>query len=225
MQTNQANDARIDLFIGSTGTGKSTSIKALIAEERPARILVWDYMHEEGYAKLGRPAVTGAALLGALDAPAARVAFRPDHDKPLDPQFALFCRAAFAYGDCVLIAEELSAVTKPSWAPNDWKKCLVMGRHRGLHVIGATQRPALVDKTIFSMATRVRCGRLLYDDDCKTMAKVLRCDAGEIAELPDGAYVERWMRTGETVRGAISLRRRNVSRPKKPEISPEGPTA
>ncbi|OJA63796.1 hypothetical protein BGV68_01885 [Burkholderia ubonensis] len=211
MQTNQANDARIDLFIGSTGTGKSTSIKALLAEERPARVLVWDFMHEDGYAKIGRPAESGAALLKALDAPGARVAFRPDHDKPIDPQFALFCRAAFAYGDCTLIAEELSAVTKPNWAPDAWKKCLVMGRHRGMHVIGATQRPALVDKTIFSQATRIRCGRLLYDDDCKTMAKVLKADPGEIGEMPDGAFIERFMRTGETVRGAISLRKGNRS--------------
>lgn len=211
------NKPRIEAFIGASGSGKGVSINRRLAELKPSRLLVWDPRdeygkHAPGYDSL--PHLVGA-FKGAKGGP-VRARFVPGPDMPLAEAFGMVCRLAFAAGDLVFLAEELSDVTKPTHAPAAWKQVITQGRHKALHVIGAAQRPALIDKTFLGNATYIRCFTLRYQADRKAMAEALDMPEVDIAALQTieterGTvinYMERHFRNGEPPqRGQIKLTR------------------
>jgi hypothetical protein len=141
--------------------------------------------------------------------------------------FAIVCKIAFACGSLVLLAEELSDVTTPSYAPPAWRQITTQGRHKGLTVLGAAQRPALIDKTFLGNCTRIRCGALVYAADRTAMAAALDChvdllaDLGSVERASGGAVIEmlerdRHRRTLEAVtltvsRGGRTTEKRQVT--------------
>lgn len=178
-----ANRARIEAYIGASGSGKGVSINRRLDELKPRRLLIWDPRAE--YAKRA-PAMSMAAIVEGLARArggpfAAR--FVPGGRTDMGEAFGTLCRAAFHFGNVLLLAEELSDVTKPSWAPPAWRQITTQGRHKGLHVIGAAQRPALIDKTFLGNCTRIRCGAMMYSDDEIAMAKVLRVTVDKVMDL------------------------------------------
>lgn len=177
------NKPRIEAYIGASGSGKGVSINRRLAELQPARLVIWDPRNE--YGKHAR-AVTSIAVLVADLRKAGkgpiRIRFVPGA-VDLAATFAVLCKAVFAVGDCVFVAEELSDVTTPSWAPPAWRRISTQGRHQGLHVLGASQKPTLIDKTFLGNCTVIRCFELAYDDDVKTMAKQLRVAPGALLDL------------------------------------------
>lgn len=209
MTAAQTNKADITAYIGASGSGKSAAMKQRIAAEKPARLMVWDMQGE--YAPLfkvrplSRMADVHAALMRAGRGPML-ICFDPSPDPDVAvKQFDAFCTLAYAAGPLWLLAEELSDVTQAAWAPAGWSVVSRKGRHKGLTVLGATQRPAAVDKHFFGNASRVRCGRLNYDADVKTMANVLRVPADEIGNLQPLEWIERDMSTGQTTRGKLEF--------------------
>ena len=136
--------------------------------------------------------------------------FEPAMDpKVMVEQFDIFCTLAYAAGSLYLVCEELSDVTQAGWAPAGWSMISRKGRHKGLTVIGLTQRPAAVDKHFFGNANRVRCGRLNYEADVRTMANVLRVSPDEIGNLKPLEWIERDMSSGEVTRGTLTFDRPN----------------
>lgn len=223
------NTPKIEVFVGATGSGKGVSVNRRLAELKPKRLLIWDARNEYGK---HAPAYSSLShLIGAFKhakGGPVRARFVPDGKTDLDEAFAFVCRVAFedqrqrearglAPEALVFMAEELSDVTKPSYAPPDWRRCITQGRHVGLHIMAATQRPALIDKTILSAATVVRCFMLGYDADVKVMATELRAKPEQIEALftqEEGEgenkrttinYMERLRRTRETVQGQIVI--------------------
>lgn len=242
------NSPKIEVFVGATGSGKGVSVNRRLAELKPRRLLIWDPRNEYGkhapaYSKIWE-------LFGAFKhakGGAVRARFVPDGRIDLDEAFAFVCRLAFedqkkreARGlepeALVMMAEELSDVTKPSYAPPDWRRCITQGRHVGLHILAATQRPALIDKTILSAATVVRCFMLGYDADVKVMATELRAKPEEIEalftqEVGEGEakettihYMERLRRTRETVQGQIVIKGAKFAE-KRQAKGPDGATS
>jgi len=207
--------AQIEAYIGATGSGKGVSIARRLAELKPRRLLIWDPRAE--YGKHARQVSMSEAvkIVGTSNGGPFTLRVVPDGKVALSDVFALLCKLAFRVGDMVFLAEELSDVTKASWAPPAWRQCITQGRHQGLHLIGATQRPALIDKTFLSAATVVRCFMLGYHDDCKTMGKELRVPEAAIellATVEDETkrptrttimYLERVRRTRELFAGRI----------------------
>jgi hypothetical protein len=180
-----ANRAQIEAYIGSSGSGKGVSIKRRLAELQPKRLLIWDPRDE--YAAHAQPYRTLPSLIAAWskagkDGP-CRARYVPGPDVKLADAFAIVCKLAFALGGLVLLAEELSDVTTPGYAPPAWRQITTQGRHKGLHVLGAAQRPALIDKTFLGNCTRIRCGQLVYAADRKAMAAALDCAEPLVAEL------------------------------------------
>ena len=45
------------------------------------------------------------------------------------------------------------------------------GRHKGLKVIGASQRPASIDKDFLGNCMAIHIGRLAYAEDVRAVAK------------------------------------------------------
>jgi hypothetical protein len=91
----------------------------------------------------------------------------------------------------MVVVEELSQVTKASWAPQAWKKICTAGRHRGLTVVGVCQRPAQVDKDFFGNCSTIRCYKVGFMADAKSMADVMFCTPAEILSLEQFHYIER----------------------------------
>lgn len=196
--------------IGASGSGKSAWIKQQLARGRPRRLLVWDPQGEYGdfgavFAEGERGALADGCI-GAGAKGAFAAIYRPGNTlTDYAPRFDWFCRLAYAWGNCTVIADELADVTKPGWAPDGWSLITRKGRHAGLRLIGAAQRAALIDKTFFGLATMIHCGRQSYKADVATMADVLAVPAEQIIALKPLEWIERNMSTGETRRGTLTF--------------------
>lgn len=194
-------------YIGASGAGKSTSLKAHFKAARHTRWIIFDTQHE--YDMFG--AVTHTLgevhrmLMEAGRGP-VQIVFRPSADmKVARQQFDAICRMAHAAGFVALVAEELAFVTRPSGGEPGWMLVNLRGRLKGLVVYGTTQRPARVDKDFFGNATRIRCGRLNYATDQKVMADVLGVPVELIQALKPMEYIERDMTTGKVTTGEVSV--------------------
>lgn len=212
---NNSNRPDIRAYIGTTGSGKGVSIRAHLKAEKPKRFIVWDPLGEYGEfvtVTTGKLADVARLAGGA----AFRVAYCPGPDPTTyKDKFDMFCRIVFAAGNCTVLVEELSDVTKASYAPLMWRRCTKQGRHRGLRIIAASQRPADVDKNFFGGCTYIRCFTLRYDDDEKAMASVMKVPIAEIKALMTTEsgntttinYIERDFREQKTTTAAIKLKR------------------
>ena len=213
----KTNQPRIEAYIGASGSGKGVSIDRRLRELKAPRLLVWDPRDEYG---AHAPKVTSLAQLVAIVKRAGAGAFKARYvagsTADLAEAFGLVCALAFEAGHLVLVAEELSDVTDASRAPPAWRRCVTQGRHRSLHIIGAAQRPALIDKTFLGNCTYIRCFTLRYRDDRSAMARALDVPEARVAEQhtsSSGAtttirYVERDFRHGLLRDGSIALRAR-----------------
>jgi len=175
---------RIEAYIGASGSGKGVSINARLVELRPPRLLVWDPRGEYGqHAKAVTPGQALQLVAGAAGLKPFRLRIVHDGKTPPDAAFGWLCKLAFRAADLVLVAEELSDVTTASRAPPAWRQCITQGRHQRLHIIGAAQRPALIDKTFLGNCTYIRCFTLRYEDDRRAMAKALDVPLQDITAL------------------------------------------
>lgn len=205
-----SNKAAIVAAIGASGSGKSLWIKQQLRKGRARRLIIWDPQAE--YGEFGtvcasRAAMTEAAITAGAKG-AAQMVYQPTGAlSAYIEQFDFVCQVAYAWGNCTLVADELGDVTKPGWAPDGWSMVIRKGRHMGLTVIGAAQRPAIIDKTFFGLATLVHCGRLNYAADLKVMADVLAIQSAELVELLPLEWIERDMQTGKTRRGRVDVPR------------------
>lgn len=178
--------ASIRAYIGATGSGKGVSILQHLKAERPARLVIFDPMHEYGH--IAKPVATVAECLRAMRSKAFKVAWQPDDGTDFDGKdfkasFAAFCRGCFIAGDLTLLVEELELVTRASWAPPAWRMCTKRGRHAGLSIIAASQRPADCDKAFLGGCTYVRVFALREHEDRARVAKALDVDQAQIDRL------------------------------------------
>lgn len=226
------NRAKIEGYIGASSSGKGVSIKRRLRELKPRRLLIWDPRAE--YGEFAQAYDSLQALVGAFQAARGgpvRARYVPGAGMPLGEAFGVVCQLAFQAGDVVFLAEELSDVTKPSWAPPAWRQCLTQGRHNALHILGATQRPALIDKTFLANCTTLRCLALGYAADRRTMAVELDAPAEAVNELycteGDGhtvmTYIERERRTRALTAGVMQFKAGRFSEKRRPYSHQAGP--
>jgi hypothetical protein len=214
--TTARGEPRIEAYIGASGSGKGVSIARRLKELRPRRLIVWDPRGE--YAEHAEPVGTLPELVRRVSRAGPRgfrVRYVAGPSVKLSEAFGLVCTLAFRSGDAVFVAEELSDVTSASLAPPAWRQCITQGRHQGLHVIAAAQRPALIDKTLLGNCTYIRCFTLRYREDRAAMARALDVDEARITELvttyTEGTttirFLERDFRAGKLGEGLIKLHR------------------
>lgn len=193
----------IEAYIGASGSGKGVSIGRRLAELQPKRLLIWDPRDEyERNARAVRSLAELADAMARAGPGPIRVRYVPPGSVKLSDAFGFVCAVAFAGRDLVFVAEELSDVTTPSYAPPQWRRITTQGRHRGLHVLGAAQRPTLIDKTFLGNCSMVTCFQLGYDSDVEHMAKELRCRPEDV-----GGLVTRDTDGGADIRGLQYERR------------------
>lgn len=207
-----SNRPDIRAYIGATGSGKGVSIREHLKRDRPIRLLIWDPLNE--YAEFAKPVRTLGEVAQAAKAERFAIAFSPGaNPKEFADKFAMFCRIAFAAGKLKMLVEELADVTGPSFAPLEWRRCTTQGRHRGLKIVAASQRPAQVDKQFLGGCTYIRCFTLRYPADRQAMAGAMDVPQTDIASLStienDAGtvitYIEKDFRDGKTQRSSIKL--------------------
>lgn len=178
-QANQGtkNKAKIHAVIGASGTGKSSYIKGELLRSYD-RLLIWSPLEKtDKYAAFCKGVVIMGKIsefVAHLKAGTRAIVYVPTgKDSDVNRQFDLFCRCVWEIEGAHVLVEELSRVTRASYAPPAWKNLSTAGRHQGLTIIGASQRPADIDKNFLGNCTEIRCYRLNYDVDAKVMADSL----------------------------------------------------
>lgn len=213
------NRPELRAYIGATGSGKGVSVREYLDATKPLRFVAWDPLRE--YTGYGRRVTTIKELCEAIKSPRFAVAFDPGPDPDTHAKkFDLLCRAVFSAGNLTFLVEELNGVTRASWAPPSWRRVTKQGRHRGLKLVAATQRPADCDKDFFSGLTYARVFTLRFRQDKQVMADLFDVPYSEIAALTTVESetkthivttincLERDWRTGQSGKKAIVLRKK-----------------
>lgn len=204
-------------WFGATGSGKGLGIRDWLTKEKPRRLLVWDPLGEY----TGFVDVTVGSLADLARYVEGKKTFRvafwpgPDAAKFAD-KFAVFCRIAWVVGDVDALIEELADLTRPSWAPQPWRRLTKQGRHRRVRLRCASQRPADVDKAFLQACTYIRCHMLEGLPDEKAIAarmKIPLADVQSLRTTDDGRtsviqFIEKDFRTQKTTKGTKTLRRK-----------------
>lgn len=200
-------DAQIWGVMAASGSGKGVWIKGQLRQLNPPRLVIWDYKNE--YGEIAKPlthslAQVRAAMLKAGEAGPLRIRYKckpGTTTKQIMAEFEGLCRLVQAWGNCVFLAEELSNVTMPSWAPAAWREMTTGGRHEGIHIIGVAQNPALIDKTFLSNCSMIHVGPLREHHHRATVARSMDIPIQDVTDLVKFQYIERWQETREVVRG------------------------
>lgn len=210
-----ANKPNLTAVIGTTGSGKSSFIKENLQQFQGEMMLIWSPLEEtDEYCKFVRGKhFKGKAQLAAFARAAAtgkgRYVYESEatEEADLHKEFDVFCMIAYKSNpskkekNVLVLAEELADVTRPGWSPRWWKKISTQGRHQGLDVYGASQRPAGLDKTFLSLCTEVRCYTLSTASECKYMSEIMHCHPDEISNLPYYHYIHRYKFEKKNVTG------------------------
>lgn len=204
----RANDANIVTVIGASGAGKTTYVMREIKKAKPKRVLIWDTKGE--FAEEGH-AVRVDSLTDLIRLTRGKAAFKYalvpyGAGKDLVKLFDLFCQLAFELGDLTLICEELSDVCKGgSCSAAGWRKSITQGRSKGLFIYALSQRPTLMDKDTLANASKIRCGRLGWQNDAKALAPVMWVEPQELVNLKPLEFVEFDAKTRQHQRGKLTF--------------------
>jgi DNA helicase HerA-like ATPase len=205
-----ANKAHLVAAFGATGQGKSIYLKRCLQQLHPRRLLIWSPQEEtDHYGQFG-------TLVTSLEREvfpvllkkggAFRLVYLPQGDMDTWPdQFNVICEISLKAGDNVLFVEELADVTSNFKRPAFWMQIVRKGRAAGVKIYVASQRPADIDKNLFSQATLVRTGRLNSEGDVKTLASVLMVPTDQVIALKPLEFIERDMQTGATRTGKLKI--------------------
>lgn len=220
-----SNSAAIWAVIGASGTGKGLWVKQQLAALQPERLVIWDFMDE--YGDHARPSSTLDAIrrdmIRAGRSGPLRVRYTPrgTGEKAMRAEFEALCELVYAWGGCVFVAEELSNVTTPAWAPPAWRKMSTSGRHMGITLVGVTQNPALIDKTYLSNCTLVHVSGLRNNMHREYVAREIDCPVERITALEPFQWIERDHLSRELRFGTVSVPKNAPTR-RGPSATPRG---
>lgn len=203
------NDAKIWAVIGASGTGKGLWFKQQLKRIKPARLVAWDFMNEyqEAAREVNSLEALRRAMVKAGEAGPLRLRYVPkgSGEKALRKEFETLCELVYAWGNCVFIAEELANVTTPGWAPAAWRKMTTSGRHAGVHIVGFTQTPALVDKTFLGNANFVHVCALRETPHRQYVAQKIDVPLADVVALQKFEWIERDFDAGTLQKGRVKL--------------------
>lgn len=191
-----SNEAQIWGVLAASGSGKGLWIKQELRRLKPARLVIWDYKLE--YGEFAPQLVNSVEQLRQLMIKAKGGPLRVRYKcktgtkvKQTMAEFEAVCRLVQAWRNCVFLAEELSNVTTPSWAPAAWREMTTGGRHEGVHIIGVAQNPALIDKTFLSNCTLIHVGPLREFRHRQAVARSMDVPVQKITALQKFQWIER----------------------------------
>jgi len=203
----QHNLADITMAMGATGSGKSLFVKSDLKKDKPKRLMVWDFKRE--YGAFGTVCTSLVEVMHLARGHTFKIVFQPSRNpKIAKHDFDIFCQIAFAAKRLTFTGEELAFVTTASWAPVGWTMLVLAGRSEALTIYCTSQRPACIDKDVFSNSSRIRTGRLNFDDDIRTMARAVKVKPEQVELLLPLQYIERDLNSQKVTTGTIKIPRR-----------------
>lgn len=205
MKVDTSREAKIIVVCGSSGSGKSAWTKQQIKGVK--RLAVWDI--DDEYEAVPNIKTHYSVASFAKGLASSKTGLHRLVGK--FSEFDLFCKAVFAWGECVCIVEELAGVTTPAKAPEGWHTLVSRGRKRGIHIYAITQRPAESDKTVMGNASTFHVGRMNRNADRQYMAKEMDINVSEIAELQPLEFIEKYA-DGKKSTGKVTFRGRKPAR-------------
>lgn len=175
---------------GMSGSGKTTFLQERLAAEikdtPKVHVMAWDpdedhklqrYRSWRVFAEAAVVAIgTGKVFRGALSL------------DPTPAAFARFCNLVAQLCSCerpmIVLVEELASVQLSSGkAPQEWGWLSRNGRKYGLRLLTATQRPAEIDKTVFSQSPYKWVGYTDNISDAKSAAATIGVSVDDIQAL------------------------------------------
>ena len=205
-----SNDARIWGVMAASGSGKGLWIKEFLRREKPRRLVVWDYKDEYSDAAPRLVHSLEAVRLAMIKAGTGPLQLRykckpGTTTKQTQAEFEGLCRLVQAWGKCCFLAEELSNVTTPSWAPAAWREMTTGGRHEQIHIIGVAQNPALIDKTFLSNCTLIHVGPLREYRHRQAVARSMDVPVEKVTALVQFQWIERDHETKQLREGWVKV--------------------
>ncbi|WIE05922.1 helicase HerA domain-containing protein [Vibrio fluvialis] len=190
-----------EAVFGASGSGKSYYVKQIVKGWK--RALIWDPDDEYGEVPSVQLARSPSQVLELMKRKAVRIRYVPAtiDRKLLEKCFDFISLAAFIWGNCLYVGEEIADVTTPSKAAGGWGTVLRRGRKRGVKVVGVSQRPAECDKTLFTQARHIRTGRLDGEGDMQRLATTLRVPLAWVQQLGPLEFLTVDRTTGELKAG------------------------
>lgn len=169
---------------GKRGSGKSSFLKQYARGF--GRVLVWDPKNEYGQALGLYPIRSPAELLARIREP--RLVFVP----PKGVEFKLLVRlfdlvshaVALHRPRSLYLVDELAGVSRPGKGSGWWGYLEREGRHDGIELAAAAQRPTEIDTSLISNATRLVVFRLGRAQDRKLMAEELDIEVERLRLRP-----------------------------------------
>jgi len=191
---------------GKRGSGKSSFLKQYARGF--GRVLCWDPKNEYGEALGVNPIRNPAELLARIQEP--RLVYVPPKGIERKKLIVLFdfvcaCVAAHRHRSLFLV-DELAGVSS-SWGGSGWWDYLEReGRHDGVEIACAAQRPVRIDPNVIANATRLVTFRLGKQVDRDLIAAELDIDA-EHLRIPSLHFLDFDVESESIKRGKLIFSR------------------
>lgn len=177
--------------MGRRGCGKSTLTKKLL-EAYPRKIVI-DSLHEyeEGeivysFEEFGK----AVSLIGKNQPKHFTLVLRIPHDGyESEETVNQVCRIAFELGDVMLVIEEVWLFSNPHKIPDQFKNCLLLGRHQNLAMFFTSQRPGETHKTIISQCNHIFAGQIHEKNDLTYVKSFLGNRVDELSSIPVHSFL------------------------------------
>lgn len=106
------------------------------------------------------------------------------------------CRLRPELNTC-LIFEEIHFYASAHFVEPWLQECVLTGRHSGFAILGNSQRPASVHKSLISQSANIFVGQLYEPRDMQYLSEAMGADAFQAKSLPKFSFV--FFRPGQAV--------------------------
>ncbi len=126
--------------VGRKGSGKSTMFQRIM--ERQSRLVLFDTVSEHAWVPNKFQTVAGVGRYLAWAEEQSTCAGRLVPQREIQKRFSELCALAYDYGRLVLGVEEMPMLGSAQYVPEEFDRCIRLGRHRGLSIVWTAQRMA-----------------------------------------------------------------------------------
>lgn len=199
LQPDRLNIRRNDraLFVGATGSGKTTLAKSLMWGQR--HVAIMDPKRTFTLPpEAGATTTSDREVVEAWEGPEP-IIYRPGLDLLNDIESVdWFYWWVYERGNTLVYTDELMMVSSGAKLPRGYAACIQLGREKGIGAWHATQRPARVPLVCLTESEHIFAFRLRHPDDRVRIAEY--SDPRTLEREPTGQQFWYWNDATQTLR-------------------------